>query len=273
MAIQPRSYLFVPADRPDRIAKALASGADAVICDLEDAVAPAAKLGAREALAEWLARAGGAPPKPLIVRINSVGSAWFDDDLAVCRAPAVQALMLPKAERADDIAHVAAATGKPVIALVETAAGMDELRAVARAPGVVRIAFGSIDFQLDLGIVDDGDALLAFRSQLVLASRVAGLAPPIDGVSTAIGDAAAVSADARHARNLGFGAKLCIHPTQVQAVNDAFSPGADELAWARRVGDAMRDAGGAAVAVDGKMVDRPVRLRAEALLRQAGQTP
>ena len=273
MAPQPRSYLFVPAERPDRIAKALASGADAVICDLEDAVAPAAKPAARQALADWLASAGGAPPKPLIVRINSVGSEWFDDDLALCKTPGVQAVMLPKAERADDIARVAAATGKAVIALVETAAGMDELRAVARAPGVVRIAFGSIDFQLDLGIVGDGDALLAFRSQLVLASRVAGLASPIDGVSTAIGDAAAVSVDARRARSLGFAAKLCIHPTQVQAVNDAFSPSADEVAWARRVVDAMRDAGGAAITVDGKMVDRPVWLRAEALLRQAGQTP
>ena len=273
MAIQPRSYLFVPAERPDRIAKALTSAADAVICDLEDAVAPAAKPTARQALADWLARAGGVLAKPLVVRINSVDSAWFDDDLAVCRAPAVQAVMLPKAERADDIARVASATGKPVIALVETAAGMDELRAVARAPGVERIAFGSIDFQLDLGIVGDGDALLAFRSRLVLASRVAGLPPPVDGVCTAIGDAVAVSADARYARSLGFGAKLCIHPTQVQAVNDAFSPSADELAWARRVVDAMRDAGGAAVAVDGKMVDRPIGLRAEALLRQAGQTP
>ena len=273
MAPQPRSYLFVPAERPDRIAKALASGADAVICDLEDAVAPAAKPAARQALADWLARAGGALPKPLVVRINSVDSAWFDDDLAVCRAPAVHKVMLPKAERADDIAHVAAATGKPVIALVETAAGMDELRAVARAPGVVRIAFGSIDFQLDLGIVDDGDALLAFRSQLVLASRVAGLAPPIDGVSVAISDAAVAGADARSARGLGFGAKLCIHPSQAQTVNDAFAPSANELAWARRVVDVMRDAGGAAVAVDGKMVDRPVQLRAEALLRQAGQTP
>ena len=273
MAIPPRSYLFVPAERPDRFAKALASDADAVICDLEDAVAPAAKPAARQMLADWLAGADRALRKPFVVRINSVDSAWFEDDLAVCLAPAVQKVMLPKAERANDIARVAAATGKPVLALVETAAGMDELRAVARAPGIERIAFGSIDFQLDLGLTGDGDALLVFRSQLVLASRVAGLAPPIDGVSVAISDAAAVSADARRARSLGFGAKLCIHPSQVQAVNDAFSPGAEELAWARRVVDAMRDAGGAAVAVDGKMVDRPVRLRAEALLRQAGQTP
>lgn len=270
MAMQPRSYLFVPADRAERFAKAFASGADAVICDLEDAVAPAAKPAARQALADWLASSGQALPRPLVVRINGADSPWLDDDLAVCRAPAVQAVMLPKAERADDIARVAATTGKRVIALVETAAGMDELRTVARAPGVERIAFGSIDFRLDLGIASDGDALLAFRSMLVLASRVAGLAPPIDGVSTAIGDAAAVSADAQRARSLGFGAKLCIHPTQVQPVNAAFSPSADELAWARRVVGAMRDAGGGAVAVDGKMVDRPVLLRAEALLRQAG---
>ncbi len=273
MPTEPRSYLFVPAERPDRIDKAFASAADAVICDLEDAVAPAAKPAARQALAEWLARADRALAKPLVVRINSGDSAWFDDDLALCRSPAVQQVMLPKAERAEDIARVFAATGKPVIALVETAAGMDDVRTVARAPGVVRLAFGLIDFQLDLGLPGESDALLVFRSQLVLASRVAGLAPPVDGVSVAIGDAAAVGADGRRARGLGFGAKLCIHPSQAQPVNDAFTPGADELAWARRVVDAMRDAGGAAVAVDGKMVDRPVQLRAEALLRQAGQTP
>jgi citrate lyase subunit beta/citryl-CoA lyase len=267
----PRSYLFVPADRPERFAKALASGADEVIVDLEDAVALNAKEAARRALAEWLASPAEAAQRPVLVRVNAVGSDELRDDIAACRAGGVAAIMVPKAERTEDLARIAAAAGKPLIALIETALGMDNVRAIAQASAVARLAFGSIDFQLDLGIAGDGEDLLAFRSGLVLASRVAGLPPPVDGVSTAIADGVAVQADARRASRLGFGAKLCIHPAQVAAVNLAFTPSAEELAWARRVVDAIRGSGGAAVAVDGKMVDKPVLLRAEALLRQAGE--
>ena len=136
-------------------------------------------------------------------------------------------------------------------------------------PQVKRLVFGSIDLQADLGIAGDGDELLLFRSQLVLQSRLAGLAPPVDGVCTAIDDAAALDAETQRARRLGFGAKLCIHPRQVDAVNRGFTPSADELAWARHVLDAAAASGGAAVAVDDKMVDKPVLLRAQALLQQA----
>jgi len=260
MSPSPRSYLFVPADRPERIAKALASGADAVIVDLEDAVAPAAKDAAREALRGWLAQAD----RRVVVRINGVDTPWFGADRALCRDAGVAAVMLPKAERAGDLAF----EGKPVLPLIETAAGIDALREIARAPGVERMVFGSIDFQLDLGIAGDGEELLLFRSQLVLASRLAGLAPPVDGVSPAIDDTAALQADALRARRLGFGAKLCIHPRQVDVVNRALGPSDEELAWARRVLEASEKAGGAAVAVDSRMVDRPVILRAQALLRQ-----
>jgi citrate lyase subunit beta/citryl-CoA lyase len=267
----PRSYLFVPADRPERFAKALASGTDAVIVDLEDAVAPDAKDTARRSLAEWLDSPTAGAHRPVVVRVNAIGTRELDDDIAACRAGGVEAIMVPKAERAEDLARIAAAARKPLIALIETALGSDNLRAVAQSSTVARLAFGSIDFQLDLGIAGDGEELLVYRCALVLASRVAGLPPPIDGVSTAIADGTAVQADAQRARRLGFGAKLCIHPAQVAAVNLAFTPGAQELAWARRVVDAIRRSGGAAVAVDGKMVDKPVLLRAQALLRQAGE--
>lgn len=268
----PRSYLFVPADRPERFAKAQASGADTVIVDLEDAVAPDAKDAARRALAGWLAGPAAPAQRPVVVRVNAAGTAQHDADVAACRCDGVEAVMVPKAERAEDLARIAAAAGKPLIPLIETALGMDNLRAIAQAGAVARLAFGSIDFQLDLGIAGDGEELLAYRCALVLASRVAGLPPPVDGVSTALTDGAAVQAQAQRARRLGFGAKLCIHPGQVAAVNLAFTPGAEEIAWARRVVDAIGRSGGAAVAVDGKMVDRPVLLRAEALLRQAGDT-
>ena len=250
----PRSYLFVPADRPERFAKARASGADTVIVDLEDAVAPNAKDAARRVLAEWLAGPAALAHRPVVVRVNAVGTAEHDDDVAACRCGGVEAIMVPKAERTEDLARIAATAGKPLIPLIETAPGMDNVRAIAQAPSVARLAFGSVDFQLDMGIAGDGEELLAYRSALVLASRVAGLPPPVDGVSTEIADGAAVHVGAQRSRRLGFGAKLCIHPAQVAVVNLAFR------------------GGGAAVAVHGKMVDKPVLLRAEALLRQAGDT-
>lgn len=265
----PRSYLFVPGDRPERFAKALASGADAVVIDLEDAVAPTAKQAARSKLQEWLNRAGNdGLPRQVVVRINSADTDWFEDDIRACGAAGVGAIMVPKAECAENLARIATLQGKPLIALVETAAGFDNLRAVACAAGVWRLAFGSIDFQLDTGITGDGDELLLFRSQMVLTSRVAGLAPPVDGVSTSLSDQQLVLADAQRARRLGFGAKLCIHPAQVDAVNRSFSPSAHEIAWAQRVLAAASAAMGSAVALDGKMVDKPVILRAEAILRQ-----
>ena len=265
MTASPRSYLFVPADRPERYGKALASGADAVIVDLEDAVAPAAKEGARAALAAWLDGGGSG----VAVRVNDAASAWFDADLAVAARAGVAVVVVAKAERAGDLARIrAAAPHATLLPLIETAAGIDRVGEIAGAAGVVRLAFGAIDLQLDLGIEETagGDELLAFRSQLVLASRLAGLEPPVDGVSTAIDDPAGVEADTRRARRLGFGAKLCIHPRQLAAVHAAFAPSVDELAWAERVVAAADASGGGAVAVDGRMVDLPVLLRARALL-------
>ena len=260
-----RSLLFVPGSRPDRFDKALAAAASAVIVDLEDAVEPAAKDAARDALRAWLS-----PAHPVIVRINAAETPWFADDLALCGAPGVAAVMLPKAESADALAAVRQAGATLLLPLIESAAGFAALSVIAAAPGVAALAFGSIDLQVDLGLRDaHEDELLFFRSQIVLASRLAGVAPPIDGVSTAIDDEARLHVDVRRARRLGFGGKLCIHPRQVAAVNRGFAPSAEECAWAQRVLDASAAAGGATVAVDGKMVDKPVLLRAQAIRRDA----
>jgi citrate lyase subunit beta/citryl-CoA lyase len=263
-AIQ-RSFLFVPGTRPERFAKACDSGADAVILDLEDAVPPADKAAARQAVADWVT-----PQRAVFVRINGVDTEWFGDDCALARLPGVAGIMLPKAERAQDIAALRAAGARAVLPLIETAPGFEHAKELARCEGVQRLAFGSIDFQLDLGIRGEDDELLLFRSGLVLASRLARLPAPVDGVSTAIDDAAAVTADAARARRLGFGAKLCIHPKQVPLVNAAFRPSEDEVRWARRILAAAEAAGGAAVSVDGKMVDKPVILRAQAIVEEAG---
>jgi len=265
--VQPRSLLFVPGDRPERFAKALASGADAVIVDLEDAVAPAAKVAARDALAAHLVVRAG-----VVLRINGRDTPWFDDDARAAAHPAIVAVMCPKTSSADDIAALRSRCGdKPVLALIETARGLAGIGGIAAAPGVARLVFGSIDFQLDMDIEDDGDALQPFRAQLVLASRVAGLSAPVDGVTTATDDAATLARDSRRARASGFGGKLCIHPRQVAAVNAAFTPSPEQLAWALRVVAAAQASAGAAVAVDGKMVDAPVFARASRLLAAVRQ--
>ena len=261
-----RSYLYVPGNRPDRFDKACAAGADAVIIDLEDAVPPAEKPAARAALATWLF-----PAQPVIVRVNAADTEWFEDDLAACDAAGVVGVVLPKAERiGDGVTSLCRRNGLALLPLIETAAGMAQAAAVAATPCVQRLMFGTIDFQFELDIDGDGDELLAFRSQLVLASRLAGIQPPVDGPCTSWEDTDLVAADSHRARRLGFGGKLCIHPKQVAFVNTAFSPSESEVAWARRVLDAAKRSGGAAVAVEGRMVDRPVILKAERIAREAG---
>jgi citrate lyase subunit beta/citryl-CoA lyase len=261
------SYLFVPANRPDRYQKACDANAGAVIVDLEDAVPAGGKSAARDMLANWLT-----PQIPVLVRINGVETEWFDDDVAMCLANGAAGIVLPKAEGASQIAAVLARASGPlaVLPLIESARGFSNVTALAGCAGVQRLIFGSIDFQLDLGIdSDDSDELLHFRSQLVLAARLAGLAQPVDGVTTAINDPARLQHDAMRARRLGFGAKCCIHPNQVDDVNRCFSPTPEQLEWARKVMGACANSGGAAVAVDGQMVDRPVHARAAAMLARA----
>ena len=259
------SLLFVPASRPERIAKALAAGADAVIVDLEDAVAPADKDGARAALAAALD-----PARPVMLRVNAADTPWFPADLELLAHPGIAAVVLPKAEHAEDVAVVHhAAGGKPVLPRIESALGFAQRPALAHAEGVQRLVFGHNDFQADMGMRATEDELLPFRVALVLASRLADIAAPVDGVTTALDDEALLRADALRARRLGFGGKLCIHPRQVAVVNQCFMPGADEIAWARRVIATDAAAGGAAIAVDGKMVDKPVVLRAQAILTEA----
>ena len=260
-----RSYLFVPGNRPERFDKACAAGAHAVIVDLEDAVPADGKDAARAALAGWLSAR-----QPVFVRINAAGTPWFEDDLALCGRPGVAGIVLPKAEREEDIGRLELAGARIVLPLIESAAGFANARVLAAAAPVRRLLFGTIDFRLDLGIEgDDEDALLMFRSQLVLVSRLASLQPPVDGVSTAIGEPERLRGDTLRARALGFGGKLCIHPQQLAPVHECFRPSAADLDWARRVLDASARSGGAAVAVDGHMIDRPVIERARRIIDDA----
>jgi len=258
-----RSHLFVPGNRPERFAKAYASGADAVIIDLEDAVPPGEKASARANAAAWVSA-----EHPVLIRVNGVGTEWFRDDIAMCTLSGVAGVVLPKAERVEDIESIA----KPVLPIIETARGFWNVSALAHSPNVQRLMFGSIDFQLDLGINGEGEELLYFRSRLVLVSRIAGLPAPVDGITAVFDTPDAVRADTQRARRLGFGGKLCIHPKQIATVNECFGPTPEEEAWARRVVEAAAVAGGAAISLDGEMIDRPVLARALELLKQLRET-
>lgn len=263
----PRSYLFVPGDRPERFAKALASGADAVVLDLEDAVAPSAKAAARAAVAQALE--GGDPR--FVLRLNDAASPEFAFDLALLQAVPAPALMLPKAEDASVLASLHAALPQAaLLPLVESARGVLAAGAMAAAPGVQRLVFGTLDYALDLGLGGPLAGSLGLdlpAALLALASRAAGIGAPVAGVTPALDDEAQLRADFDRARALGYTAKLCIHPRQVAPVHALLQPSAEERAWAQLVVEAA-DAQGlpGAVQVAGRMVDRPVIERARRLL-------
>ncbi|WP_321799081.1 CoA ester lyase [Caballeronia sp. J97] len=255
-----RSFLFVPGDRPERFDKALATHAHRVVIDLEDAVAIDAKAQARAQIAEWLRETH----ERVVIRVNAFGTPWHEDDVAMARAANARAVMVPKAEDATQLADIAArcAEGVELIALVESVAGVVRMREIAQCGHVARLAFGSFDFGVDAGIDGTGRELDYVRSQFVIESRFAGLAPPIDGVTLATGDIDAINADVLDARRFGFGGKLCIHPKQVDAVNDGFAPSAAEREWAARVLAALEANPRGAISVDGKLVDKPIVDRA-----------
>jgi citrate lyase subunit beta/citryl-CoA lyase len=263
--IPPTVALFVPGDRPDRFGKAAVSGADAVILDLEDAVTPDRKASARAKVA-----AHGMVTMPIVVRVNARRSAWFPDDLAALEWTPFAAIMLPKAESGEDIAVLHQGLGRcvPVIPLVETAAGMANLSSILRAPAVLRLAFGALDLALDLGCEEEAPPIALSRSQLVMQSRAAGRLPPLDGVTTAISDAARIEADARMAAALGLGGKLAIHPDQIGPIRRGFAADPERVTWAREV---LAQAGKSGAAdLKGVMVDAPILARARRILRRAG---
>ena len=271
-----RSFLFVPATRPERFAKALASGADAVIIDLEDAVAPGEKAQARQLLAQAWPGLAAAERARLLVRVNAGNTAWHGDDLNLLGrlvGLGVAGVVLPKAERAAQLSHVAAVLGSAcvLVPLIESVAGLDAADTLARCPQVLRLAFGNLDFQADAGLAcgPDEAELTAVRLAVLLASRRAQLPSPIDGVTADTQDTAQLARDLQRSRSGGFGAKLCIHPAQVAAVNAAFTSSPAEIDWARRVLAASEAASGGVVSLDGRMVDAPVLLLAQRMLARA----
>ncbi len=270
-----RSFLFVPGDRPERYAKALASGADAIIIDLEDAVSIPAKAQARTALLDTLPTLSDGERARILVRINAQGTPWHDDDLALLAGLgrySVAGVVVPKAQSAESVAAVASACpGLGLLPLLETAEGFHSIDSLAHAPQVVRLGLGHIDLQADLGMCCGADEqeLAPARWAIVVASRRANLAQPVDGVTTSVSDLALLQAATERSRRFGFSAKLCIHPSQVAIVHTALTPAAAEIDWAQRVVLAMEKSGAGVVSVDGKMIDPPVLALAQQVLARA----
>lgn len=267
----PRSYLYVPGDQPARLERAATRGADELIVDLEDAVADEAKADALQVVLAWLAAAPAGPP--VWVRVNP-GERREEEVVRLATRPRLAGLCLAKTETAADVERVdrlLAAAGRDIAVapLVETARGVVNLHAIAAAPRVRLLHLGELDLALDLGLTPDeaGSQLLPVRSQVVVASRAAGLAAPPAPVSPVIDDDEAYERSTRRLADLGFVGRACIHPRQVAVANQVFGADPRAAAWAREVLDAARRAGrGAFRGPDGTMVDEAVLQRARRLL-------
>lgn len=264
-----RSFLFAPGSDDYKLRRALASAADAVIADLEDAVTPATKVAAREIVASVYSEVTDTPGLRL-VRVNAVETSWHRDDLAMIADLGIDGVVLPKAT-ARAAAAFAEAVSLPIIAIVETAEGLRGAYELASSPSVVGLVLGAVDLGVALGLEPrpDGQELLYARSSVVVDSAAARLRGPIDQVWLDLRDPAGLRDDCALARSLGFRGKACIHPGQVAIVNDAFTPSGRELDRARDVVAAFEQAereGLGVIALDGEMVDLPVVERARLLI-------
>lgn len=284
MATVLRTLIFVPADHARRVGKALTLDADAVILDLEDAVAVSRKPDAR---GHALAALGRPRRCRGYVRVNALSTPWGYGDLVAVVAPGVDGIVLPKVESEHEmrtaewlVAALEREAGLPtggidLIPIIETAAGYGAMAAIARAgTRTRRLAFGAGDFTLDTGITWSRDELelLPYRSGCVTVSRAAGLEPPIDTVWTALSDTEGFAASVERARALGFQGKLCIHPDQVVVTNRAFTPAPEAVARARRILAAFEEAetqGVASIQLDGLFIDYPIASAARRVIARA----
>lgn len=277
-----RSLLFAPANEPRKVAKLAGTGADAVVLDLEDAVAREHKIAARAMARDALATI----TRPVrCIRVNAWDTGLTPGDVAAIVSPDLDVIVLPKVESPRDLQRLDAAIavampgerGPRVLALIETCAGILAAAEIARAsPRLAGLVFGAGDLGKDLGLPtlrgDISGALAWGRAKLVYDARAAGLPGPIDGPCLAVRDQAAMEVEARMAAALGHRGKVCIHPDQVAIANRVFSPDADEVAFAHKLIAAFAQAearGSASITVDGVFVDYPIVEKAQALVRLA----
>lgn len=278
-----RTLLFIPGNKENMLANAVGLGADAVILDLEDAVPAEEKGTARRLAAQYLPRLAKTGGPSVLVRVNSLSSGYLETDLQQIVQPGLDGICLPKVESASDIRQLDFLVEKAenvgrlgqgslrILPLIESARGVIATHEIATASSrMLAVALGAEDLTLDLGVqrTAEGTELLYARSALVMGATAAGI-PPIDAVYPDVSDEEGLIHEARLGRQLGFRGKLVIHPRQVDPVNAAFSPSQDEVEWAKRVLRAFQkavDSGNGVVLLDGKMIDRPVVLKAKRIL-------
>jgi citrate lyase beta subunit len=266
------TYLFVPGTHPDRFEKALNSGADNVIIDLEDAVSAEEK---GLALENTLAAITNNLSRPVFVRLNAIDSPWFDDnaeslaELAVSGTSSLKGIVLPMTEDAASLEslHAHFPAGIQVIGIIETARGVHDAAKIATAKGLTRLALGAVDLSQDLGADTDSTIIDFAYAQVVIASRLSGITAPLASPPLGFRDAEAIERNARRLRGMGLGGHLCIHPAQVAPIHAGFEPSSQEIEWATRVIDSV----GGAVQVAGEMVDKPVRDKAARILAEVGR--
>ncbi|SEW00421.1 HpcH/HpaI aldolase/citrate lyase family protein [Halobacterium jilantaiense] len=274
-----RSVLFSPGDQSDLMRKAPSAGADVVVFDLEDAVAPGQKDEARAAVGDVLSDPDFDPDCEVCVRVNPVGSgAGADVEAVLAGGRTADAVMLPKVEDSEDVETLGrllaeADAEAPVLALVESARGVLNAQEIAVAGPTDALVFGAEDLSADIGATrtDDGTEVLHAREQVVLAASAAGV-DAIDTVYTDIEDTDGLAGETRFAAGLGFDGKMAIHPAQVDPINDAYTPAPEDVEWAERVLDAKAEADAedrGVFRVDGEMIDAPLVAQAERVLERA----
>jgi len=278
-----RSHLYVPGDKPEVLAKALGRGADALIVDLEDAVAPASKDAARTVVAQWLAGLPAAADNPVQVWIRINSGEMGHTDVRAVLSPAVTGVVAAKTESAEELVALHAvltamedklelpAGSIGVVPLLESANAVLNALSIAKAPRVQRLQVGEADLRADIGVElgADGRELLYVRSQVVLISAAAGIDPPVGPVDTNFRDTEALAESTRAVKRMGYVGRACIHPAQAAIVNEVFTPTADEVAAAK---DLIARFDAAMAAGDGVCLDAQGRMVDEAVVRQARRT-
>ncbi|MFI0978788.1 HpcH/HpaI aldolase/citrate lyase family protein [Streptomyces sp. NPDC021093] len=266
--VTPLTWLYVPGDRPERVAGALASGADVVIVDLADSVAPDRKEYARTATAELLT---DLPPVPVHVRLNALDSPLSQADLqALAPCPGLSGLRLPKVTDSAEIRRIANHTPEtPLYALLESALGIEHAHHIATAhPCLAGIALGEVDLRADLGVRDEAGLAWA-RSRVVVAARAAGLAPPAQSVHTDVTDLEGLAASCALGRALGFFGRTALHPRQLPVIERMYLPAPEEIEEAEQILKAAAGDEGAQLLPDGRFVDAAVAAAARRTLEVA----
>jgi len=259
-----RTLLFVPAARPERFARALASGADCVCLDLEDATPPPQKDAGRADAAAFLK---SAHERAIVgVRINALDSAWAHADVAAVAAHA-DFIMVPKAASQAQLASLAGCPAK-LWPLIESADGLMHCWEIAAAPNVAGVLFGAFDYAADIGCAMSWEALLFARSQVAAACARARI-EALDSPDGDLSGGEAFTQSTLRGKALGFTGRACIHPAQVAPANAAYTPSAEEVARARRILEAFDAAGGGAAQLDGRLIEQPVALAARRVLARA----